>query len=75
MSKKTETKKEQKTEEKRILVELVQEDTTPLPWIIYNLARKNLLNQYEQEQKDYLIKEIKPTITLTDYEKIINGEK
>lgn len=77
MSKKEETKKQttKKAEPLQVLVELVLQDTTPMPWIIYNLARKGLLEQYEQELQDYGIHEIKPTITKEDYNKIITGKQ
>ena len=72
MSKKEETKKQttKKAEPLQVLVELVLQDT-----IIYNLARKGLLEQYEQELQDYGVHEIKPTITKEDYNKIITGKQ
>lgn len=59
--------------EKFTLVELVNSCPVEDSWIIYNLGRVGLLEQYEQESKDYGIKEIKPTFTIEEFEKIING--
>lgn len=61
-------------EPKHILAELVVNSNTDTVWIIYNLSRTGLLEQYEQEILDYGIKEIEPTITIKEFEKIINGK-
>lgn len=81
-------KKKQKTEEKQpeppkeiipeelyTLVELVKMCPAEPSWIIYNLTRKGLLGQYEQELEDYDKKEIKPTISIKDFDDIINGKQ
>lgn len=57
------------------LIDLVQICPVEEPWIIYNLARAGLLNQYEQEMKDYKTKNIEPTITIQEFDDIINGRK
>ena len=78
------TKKEEKqetiekigvTEPKMCLVELVQSADIDMNWIIYNLSRAGLMQQYEQELQDYGTKEIKPTITLTRFNEIIIGKE
>lgn len=57
------------------LIDLVQICPVEEPWIIYNLARVGLLTQYEQEIKDYGIKNIEPTLTIEEFDDIINGRK
>ena len=57
------------------LIDLVQICPAEEPWIIYNLARAGLLNQYEQEMKDYGTKNIEPTLTIQEFDDIINGRK
>ena len=70
-------KKKEKTEkptaEKYTLVELVIACPTDMMWIIYNLSRVGLLEQYRQEAEDYGIKDITPSLTIEEFNKIING--
>lgn len=71
------TMKKEQTEApmKYSLIDLVQICPVEEPWIIYNLARAGLLNQYEQEMKDYGTKNIEPTITIQEFDDIIKGRK
>lgn len=75
--KKTETKKtnEKEEQEKYPLIELFYSSPIEESWKIYNISRKGLLPQLEYEMKEYGIKEIKPTITIDEFEKIINGKQ
>lgn len=65
---------EEMTEEKYALIDLVSGCPYESTWIIYNLSRKGLLEQYEQEIKDKGIREIPPSFTITEFDKIMNGE-
>ena len=60
-------------EEKYPLVELVLACPTDELWVIYNLGRVGLLKQYEQEMKEYGVKDIEPTLTLEEFDRIIKG--
>ena len=62
-------------EKKYPLVELVLNCTVEPTWVIYNLSRKGLLGQYEQEIQNYGKKEIEPTLTIKEFEQIIQGQK
>lgn len=81
MAKKKETKKEEtekpqiekQIEEKYPLIELVLACSEEKIWVIYNLSRTGLLEQYEQEIKDYGVKDIEPSFTIEEFNKIING--
>ena len=80
MAKKKETKKKEKkekkekiVEEKYPLVELVLACPTEDIWIIYNLSRAGLLEQYEKEMEEYGVKDIEPSLTIKEFNKIING--
>ncbi len=44
-------------------------------WIIYNLSRKGLIHQLEEELRDYGQKEIEPTLTIREFEEIVNGKQ
>ena len=66
-------KTEKPTVEKYTLVELVIACPTDMIWIIYNLSRVGLLEQYTQEAEDYGIKDITPSLTIEEFNKIING--
>lgn len=78
--KKEKTEKQDKKEknekpavEKYTLVELVIACPVDMIWIIYNLSRVGLLEQYRQEAEDYGIKDITPSLTIEEFNKIING--
>ena len=66
-------KTEKPTVEKYTLVELVIACPTDMIWIIYNLSRVGLLEQYRQEAEDYGIKDITPSLTIEEFNNIING--
>lgn len=66
-------KTEKPTVKKYTLVELVIACPTDMIWIIYNLSRVGLLEQYRQEAEDYGIKDITPSLTIEEFNKIING--
>lgn len=66
-------KTEKPTVKKYTLVELVIACPTDRIWIIYNLSRVGLLEQYRQEAEDYGIKDITPSLTIEEFDKIING--
>lgn len=44
-------------------------------WKIYNISRKGLMQQFEQELKDYGQKHIEPTLTVEEFENIIQGKQ
>lgn len=80
MTKKKETKDDKDTPkvtavpkkgEKLILFEAVQENPTPNYIIIGALTAAGLIQQYEQEELDYGIEDIKPSITADELNKII----
>ena len=60
--------------EKHTLVELVMNCPVESTWVIYNLSRKGLLEQYEQEIKDFGIKDIEPSLTSKEFDDIVNGK-
>ena len=62
-------------EEKYTLAEHFYNTTTDKTWVIYNLSRKGLIHQLEEELRDYGQKEIKPTLTITEFEEIIKGKQ
>ena len=66
-------KTEKPTVEEYTLVELVIACPTDMIWIIYNLSRVGLLEQYRQEAEDYGIKDITPSLTIEEFNNIING--
>ena len=68
-------KQEVMTEEKYPLIELVANCNEEPTWVIYNLSRKGLLGQYEQEIIDYGKKEIPSTLTIREFEEIIQGKQ
>ena len=83
MAKKKETKqekeaetiqKEEIVEEKYPLIELVLACPVDHVWVFYNLSRVGLLEQYERETHEYGVKDIEPSLTIKEFNKIINGE-
>ena len=66
---------EQEEMETYNLVELVSACPVDDIWIIYNLARTGLLPQYEYELQNYGVKNIPTTLTIQDFDKIVNGEQ
>lgn len=57
--------------DKLILFEAVQENPTPNYIIIGALTTAGLIEQYEQEELDYGIEDIEPSITADELNKII----
>lgn len=57
------------------LVELVSACPESDMWVIYNLARKGLLAQYEYELEHYGMKELPTTLTIKDFDEIVNGKQ
>ena len=70
---KTKTTKKKTHEEKFTLVELVQSSDLHYPLIIMNLSRAGLLEQYEKEVEEQGRLDITPTITLTEFNKIMEA--
>jgi hypothetical protein len=70
---KTKTTKKKTPEEKFTLVELVQSSDLHYPLIIMNLSRAGLLEQYEKEVEEQGRLDITPTITLTEFNKIMEA--
>lgn len=70
---KTKTTKKKTPEEKFTLVELVQSSDLHYPLIIMNLSRAGLLEQYEKEVEEQGRLDIEPTITLTEFNKIMEA--
>ncbi len=70
MTKKT---KKKTSEEKFTLVELVSNSDLHYPLIIMNLSRAGLLRQYEEEVEVYGRLDIEPSMTLTEFNKIMEA--
>ncbi|WP_296789915.1 hypothetical protein [uncultured Methanobrevibacter sp.] len=70
MTKKT---KKETSEEKFTLVELVSNSDLHYPLIIMNLSRAGLLRQYEEEVEVYGRLDIEPSMTLTEFNKIMEA--
>lgn len=68
---KKQKKKEETSEEKFTLVELVKSSDLHYPLIIMNLSRAGLLQQYEKEVEAHGTFDIEPTMTLTEFNKIM----
>ena len=68
------TKKKQKTsEEKFTLVELVRDSNLHYPLVVMNLSRAGLLQQYEEEVEAEGKFDIEPSLTLTEFNKIMEA--
>lgn len=70
---KKEKKKEETSEEKFTLVDLVKNSDMHYPLIVMNLSRAGLLEQYEKEVEAEGIFDIEPTMTLTEFNKIMEA--
>ena len=67
-----ETKKSVKTKEpKRVLLDLVIESDTRLPVIVAGLVESGIYKQYEEQLKGYGKLDFEPTITESEFNKII----
>ena len=69
----TKTKKKETSEEKFTLVELVKNSDLHYPLIVMNLSRAGLLQQYEKEVEEECIFDIEPSMTLTEFNKIMEA--
>lgn len=69
----TKTKKKETSEEKFTLVELVKNSDLHYPLIVMNLSRAGLLQQYEKEVEEEGIFDIEPSMTLTEFNKIMEA--
>lgn len=69
----TKKNKEKASEEKFTLVELVNNSDLHYPLIIMNLSRAGLLQQYEEEVKAQGTFDIEPSMTLTEFNKIMEA--
>lgn len=69
----TKNKKKEETskEEKFTLVELVESSELHYPLIIMNLSRAGLLEQYESEVEAQGTFDIEPTMTLSEFNKMM----
>lgn len=67
----TKKKKEQTSQEKFTLVELVEESDLHYPLIIMNLSRAGLLQQYETEKEALEMLDIEPSMTKAEFDKIM----
>lgn len=66
-------KKKETPEDEFTLVELVQSSDMHYPLIIMNLSRAGLLEQYEKEKETFGIEDIAPTMTETEFNKIMEA--
>lgn len=66
-------KKTEETSEKFTLVELVKNSDLHYPLIVMNLSRAGLLEQYEEEVKAQGTFDIEPSMTLTEFNKIMEA--
>lgn len=66
-------KKKETSEEKFTLVELVNKSDMHYPLIVMNLSRAGLLEQYEKEVEEEGKFDIEPTMTLTEFNKIMEA--
>ena len=70
---KKQNKKEETSDEKFTLVELVKNSDMHYPLIVMNLSRAGLLEQYEKEVEEEGIFDIEPSMTLTEFNKIMEA--
>ena len=66
-------KKKETSDEKFTLVELVKNSDVPYPSIIMDLHRAGLLEQYKEELEVYEKEDITPSLTLAEFNKIVEG--
>ena len=66
-------KKKETSDEKFTLVELVQSSDVHYPSIIMDLHRAGLLEQYKNELEVYGKEDISPSLTLAEFNKIVEG--
>ena len=66
-------KKKETSDEKFTLVELVKNSDVHYPSIIMDLHRTGLLEQYKEELEVYEKEDITPSLTLAEFNKIVEG--
>ncbi len=66
-------KKKETSDEKFTLVELVKNSDVHYPSIIMDLHRAGLLEQYKEELEVYEKEDITPSLTLAEFNKIVEG--
>lgn len=64
--------KKESAGKKRILYELVNESPLREYVIVGALAKAGLLQQFEQEKKDYGFQDVKPSLTQKEFDKIVS---
>lgn len=72
---KEKTKVKSSSEPKQILYELVTNSEEKRSVVVFALAEANLLKQYKEERAIYGIKDIAPTITETEFKKLLEAVK
>lgn len=75
MTKTKEKTKVKPSEPKQILYELVTNSEEKRSVVVFALAEANLLKQYKEERAIYGIKDIAPTITETEFKKLLEAVK
>lgn len=60
-----------KKEPKRLLIELVNESNLKKSLIVYRLTEAGLYKQYEFEKRNYQILDLQPSITKSEFKKIL----
>ena len=73
MSKSKKKTKPEADDEQFTLVELVESSDVHYPSIIMDLHRAGLLEQYENELEVYGKEDIEPSLTLAEFNKIVEG--
>lgn len=75
MTKTKEKTKAKSSEPKQILYDLVENSEEKRSVVVFALAEANLLKQYKEERAIYGIKDIAPTITETEFKKLLEAVK
>ena len=65
------SRRKKKSEPKRLLIELIQSSKVKPSVIAYKLTGAGLYKQYEYEKKIYRKLDLQPTITESEFKKII----
>ena len=65
------SRRKKKSEPKRLLIELVQSCNVKPSVIAYKLTIAGLYKQYEYEKRNYKKLDLQPTITESEFKKII----
>lgn len=67
--------KEPVTDDMYTLVELAFASDVDEAWLMYNISRAGLMQQFEQELQDFGQKHIEPTLTVEQFNDIITGKQ